>query len=89
MIRSDEETKEIFVLILIFGGIAVFGWQIYEYLRFSIWPAVSIISALVWMDIAWAVYPTDWIGLHNILGKISLALALEVLGVLIAIDFGA
>ena len=63
-------------LILFFGGLVVFGWQAYEYLRYSVWPPLSIITVLEWMKLPWAFNPTDWVGVHNILSNIPLSIAM-------------
>lgn len=83
MIQSDEDTQVMLALILFFGGVAVLGWQVYEYLRYSIWAPISIITFFEWAGVPWATYPTDWIGLHGILKLLPLSLTLAVSSVLV------
>lgn len=77
---KNDLFKFIAALALIFGGVGVVGWQVYEYLRYNIWSSVSVITALQWMKIQWALNPTDWIGLYNILRMIPLSLTMIVIG---------
>lgn len=83
---SDDLVKFIAALALIFGGVGVIGWQVYEYLRYSIWNPVSVVAALQWMKIQWASNPTDWIGLFNILTMIPLSLASIALGWIVVLS---
>ena len=75
--------KEVVFLLMMMSAFGLLGWQVYEYLRYSQWPSISIITALEWMKIGWALNPTDWIGLHNILSKTALSLAMFLLGFLV------
>lgn len=80
MSSADDKIQAATALSLLLGGICVFGWQAYQYLRFNEWVPLSIISALEWMNIRWAVYPVDWIGLHGILKAIPLSITMLVVG---------
>jgi hypothetical protein len=75
---------EIVGLAVMLFGACVVGWQVYEYLRYNIWTPVSVINALQWMEIRWAINPRDWLGLYNILIKIPLSLTMMWVGWLIA-----
>jgi len=80
---NNEQTdliKFVAALALIFVGVGTVGWQVYEYLRYSIWNPVSVIDALQWMKIQWALNPTDWIGLYNMLKMVPMSLTLIVIG---------
>lgn len=77
---SDDLVKFISALALLVGGFCVVGWQVYEYLRYNIWTPVSVVTALEWMKIQWALNPTDWVGLYNILRKVPLSVAMIVSG---------
>lgn len=78
--KNDDLIKFLPAIALIFGGLGVVGWQVYEYLRYNSWDSISIITALQWMKIQWAFNPTDWIGLYNILGMVPLSLTMIVVG---------
>ena len=73
---ENDSIGSIVLTLLLIGGLGVLGWQAYEYLRFGIWMPVSIITALEWMEIQWAYFPTDWAGLHKLLKIIPLSAAL-------------
>jgi hypothetical protein len=72
--------------LLAVSGFCLLGWQVYEYLRYNYWPPVSVITALEWMKISWALNPSDWIGIYNILSKTALSLAMFVIGFLVMIS---
>ena len=80
MSTADDIIKATTALGLLLGGLCVFGWQAYQYLRFNEWISISIISALEWMNIRWALYPVDWTGLHSILKAIPLSVTMLVAG---------
>jgi hypothetical protein len=77
---KDDLVKFLTALALIFGGLGIVGWQVYEYLRYNTWNSASVITALQWMKIHWAMNPTDWIGLHNILSMTPLSLTMIAIG---------
>jgi hypothetical protein len=78
--------KEVVGLLLMMSAICLLGLQVYEYLRYSQWPSISIITAFEWMKIGWALNPTDWIGLHNILSKTALSLAMFAFGLIVLVS---
>ena len=45
------------------------------YLMDGEWTALSVITALGWLDIEWASSPASWLGVHKILNGLPLALA--------------
>jgi hypothetical protein len=65
---------------LIFAGIGgallVSGWQALTWLTTEVSRPVSVLSALVWLHMPWAVLPSSWQGLHQLLGNTPLAVAL-------------
>lgn len=84
---EDDNISAIALILLLFGGLGVLGWQVYEYLKVGVWVPISIITALEWMQVQWAFSPNDWVGLHNILKKLPLSAAMcspALLGVVIA-----
>lgn len=87
MSSESDNIRAIALILLLFGGLGVMGWQIYGYLKFGVWMPISIITALEWMQVQWAHSPNDWIGLHNIVQKIPLSVAMctpSLVGILIA-----
>jgi hypothetical protein len=72
---------------LCFGGIAVFAHQIISYLRNGAWKPLSVIDGLLYLTQKrppdWLLYPQDWIGLHNLLDRTPVSLALIFLGGLV------
>ena len=88
MIGSENnDISAIALILLLFGGLGVLGWQVYEYLKLGVWTPISIITALEWMQVQWAYSPNDWVGLHNIFQKIPLSVVMftpALLGVVIA-----
>ncbi len=75
----SKETEKFGFALMIFGA-CVLGWQVYEFLRYDFWKPVSVITALEWMKVGWAINPTDWFGLYNIFVKIPLSLIMVVVG---------
>lgn len=61
--------------IFILGAAGSIGWQIYTYLKFDEWHSISLITAMLWLEIKWASSPIGWIGLYKILDYIPLSLA--------------
>jgi hypothetical protein len=64
------------------GALSVLGYQAYTFLRFGEWPAMSVIAALHWADLRWAQSPQDWLGVHKILAKIPLSIAIFFCGLI-------
>lgn len=83
---NDDLMKFIAALSLLIGGLCVVGWQVYEYMRYNIWNPISVATALEWMNIKWALNPTDWVGLFNILKIIPLSLTLIAMSWIVAIS---
>lgn len=77
---SKPSGNDVLILILIslaflFGAIGSIGWQIYTYLKFDEWHSISLITAMRWFEIKWAVSPDGWFGLYKVLDYIPLSLA--------------
>jgi hypothetical protein len=67
-----------------FLGLAVVCKQLYDYLKIGIWTSLNVIDGLSYVsNITWLRSPTDWLGLHDILSKTSLSVALIGLGIAI------
>jgi hypothetical protein len=64
----------------ILGALGILGYQIYFYLRSGYWLSISIITALGWLESEWALNPTQWLGLHEILDSIPLSVTSLALG---------
>lgn len=83
--RDDEAIESFFPAIFFLAGFAIIFWQIFAYLRYGVWNEVSLITALIWMDSIWALYPTDWMGLHNLLLKIPLSILSILIGWMVSL----
>jgi hypothetical protein len=81
-----NKDTEIFGFSLMLCAICLLGWQAYEYLRYSFWTPISIITMLEWMKVGWALNPTDWLGLYNLLNKTPLSLTTFVVGIFVMIS---
>jgi hypothetical protein len=55
-------------------------WQAYYYLRHGVWQPISLIDALRYVNMKWAISPSDWIGLYHFLDWIPLSLLLLITG---------
>ena len=84
--KADQVVTFLYSLALLGCGVSIVGWQVYEYLRYDIWTPVSPITALEWMKIKWALNPTDWLGLYNLLKMVPLSLLMIVFGWLTAMS---
>lgn len=82
--NRDESTVIVWLLtILVVSAIAatfVVAFQTYVYLKSAEWPSISVLMALQWARIGWARNPTDWLGLYELLGNLSLAPSLSIGG---------
>jgi hypothetical protein len=58
------------------AALGVFGWQALTWLMTSVWKPISVLTALNWLHVRWAVSPGSWADLHQFLGNIPLAIAL-------------
>src|SRR5262249_47589748 len=58
------------------AGLLVFGWQALTWLTKSTWKPVTVLDALNWLHIRWAVSPGNWADLHQVLAHAPLSLAL-------------
>jgi|GEM_PF-4733309 hypothetical protein len=64
------------------GGIGVLVYQIYWYLRIGEWYSFSVITGLRWLNVQWAFYPTEWIGIYKILDEFPLCLGMFICGLI-------
>ncbi len=81
---GDSSPLDILMPILgagILAAVGMLGWQIYSYLRLGEWPSLSIITALLWLNVDWARSPNDWAGVHKILDAIPLSLTAFLAGI--------
>lgn len=66
------------------SGAAILIWQTYQFMRMGIWNPMSFTALIASIGIpefaSWAIYPTDWIGLHKALSHIPASLLLIVSG---------
>ena len=63
-------------LVSLAAALLVFGWQGLTWLMTSTWKPVTVLAALSWMHVRWAVSPTALPELHQFLAHMPLALAL-------------
>lgn len=73
------------------SGLLTLGWQAVAFLQTGTWVPLTLIDAgLYAFDSSWLRYPTDWHGLHAILGMIPASAGLVVTGALgLSISFSA
>jgi hypothetical protein len=62
-------------------SLLILGWQVYGYLRQAVWQPVSAIDALRYLNMNWAIAPTDWLGLYRFLDWMPVTLLLLITGV--------
>ena len=73
-------------LIFISGGLGalvalgIVLWQIYIFLKSGQWLSLSVISALNWCQVEWAIVPTEWFGLYKVLNWLPLSLTSLIIG---------
>lgn len=70
-------------------GAGVLVYQCYQWLRFSVWVPISIISALQWLEMPWALSPRDWLGLFELLNFVPLSIGLPVFGFAVAMGIAS
>jgi len=58
------------------AGLLVFGWQALTWLTKSTWKPLTVLDALSWLHVRWAVSPGSWAELHQVLANAPLSLAL-------------
>ena len=58
------------------AGLCVFGWQALTWLTKSTWRPLTVVDALNWMHIRWALSPGNLPELHQMLAHTPLALVL-------------
>jgi hypothetical protein len=87
--RGDR--KGGFFSLLFFAGtgaaLGVLGWQGLTWLMTSVWKPISVLTALNWLHVRWAVSPTLWPELHRFLGNTPLTVALLAVAVLSLIAY--
>ena len=67
----------------ILGGLVVGSWQVWMWFESSVWTDISVVTALQWLGVSWAVSPRSWSDLHPVLNLIPLALALPAIGLVV------
>lgn len=55
-------------------ALAIVIYQLYLWLRVGQWTPISLVRPLAFLEIDWAISPTDWRGFHRILDAIPLSL---------------
>jgi|GEM_PF-1697606 hypothetical protein len=57
--------------LLILSPVVMLFYQIYFYLQTGKSFSLSIIDLLIYFNNSWAIYPTNWLGLWNVLDKLN------------------
>lgn len=70
---------------LVVYGIGTFFWQIWMYLKYSVWTELSIMSVLSEDIVNRIQNPTDWIGLAKLLDVLLRALPMSLVAILLGI----
>jgi hypothetical protein len=65
----------------ILGGLVV--GEVWMWFESSVWTDISVVTALQWLGVSWAVSPRSWSELHQVLNLIPLALALPAIGLVV------
>jgi hypothetical protein len=83
-------TPVMFVLLGVAGGLALFAWQIYQYLRFGNWPRWSVAHILYVLGAEFDPHFKGWVGFDQIALSILdwsalLALLLILLGATVVV----
>ena len=77
---SSKSIEQLFYAIVTIGAL-IPAYQVYNYLKAGYWQSISIIDALKSVDIQWAVYPQDWVGLWSVLDFVPLSIFILFLGI--------
>jgi len=89
--EPSDIAKSIFNLICIIIGLSIFvplgilSYQTYWYLRIGEWHSFSVITGLRWLNIQWAFYPNDWIGIYKILDEFPLWVGVFLCGAMLLV----
>ena len=69
----------------VLGGIGIWGYQIYYWLRYADWNSFSLLWPLSYSSDFqdWVYYPYEWIGVHKVLDFIPISIVLILIGLLI------
>ena len=79
MARTGDRRGGLFSLLFFAGmgaALGVLGWQALTWLMTSVWKPISLLTALNWLHLRWAVSPTLWPDLQQFLGNTPLAAGL-------------
>ena len=57
-------------VLMVFGGIALFLWQVWMYLKYGYWNEMPLLSWAPSYIEEWVINPTSWLGLSKIIGSI-------------------
>lgn len=64
----------------------ILGGQAYSYLKTGEWFPVGMLDFIgSYIHWEWAVYPTDWAGLHTILNQLNAGLAVLLAGLIVGV----
>lgn len=74
----------LFVSAGVLSFVAVLGWQVLHYLKEGVWLPVSVVDGLQYVGLEWALHPTSWVGLYNVLNIVNLGFAIMICGWVVA-----
>ena len=56
------------------GAISIWMYQVFSFLRFGQWMPISVLTALSWLEVEWAIFPNQWLGVYKVLDFLPLSL---------------
>jgi hypothetical protein len=74
----------LFVSAGVLSFLGILGWQVVHYLKEGVWFPVSVVDGLEYVGFEWALNPSSWIGLHNVLNIVNLGFAIMICGWVVA-----
>ena len=78
-----------FSILALFGGLVVFGYQVFLYLKNGSGTSISLIDTALLLapNNSWLNYPADWVGVHQVLSGIPLSGCLIITPVLMLVIY--
>ena len=82
--RFFEALSVLFLIAGLVLGIGIIALQAITWLESAVWRPVSVLAALKWLGIPWALTPTDWLALHKALDLTPLSISDAMIGIVVA-----